>query len=74
MTDETKLIHELILENAKLKAALEAALACKINPCGKCARMERHDCYTLFRCGLTGRIVNPDSDTCREWKERADNA
>ena len=70
MTDETKLIHELILENGKLRAALAAALDKQTNkPCRSCARLERHDCYTLWRCPILG-IVDPERDGCQIWKER----
>ena len=73
MSDKDKQINKLVLENGKLRAALDAALSSKNNTCRTCFRLERHDCYTLWCCPILG-IVDPDKDGCQIWKAREENA
>lgn len=59
MGSKDKMINDLVLENAKLKAAAEQA----VEHCRTCGNLKRHDCWTLFECPYLG-IVNPDEDGC----------
>lgn len=43
----------------------------QIKHCISCRRMERHDCYTLFRCPMMG-YVDPEKDGCTRHEERKD--
>lgn len=43
----------------------------RIKHCISCRRMERHDCYTLYRCPMLG-YVDPEKDGCTRHEERKD--
>lgn len=63
MGSKDKIINDLVLENAKLKAAAEQA----VEPCRTCSRLERHDCGVFFVCPFLG-IINPDGPGCQKYK------
>jgi hypothetical protein len=65
MNDKDKLIHELILENIKLKSELCYSWI----PCGECEYCRRSDCYTLFWCPKMG-YVDPIKDGCTKGQPK----